>query len=868
MDPPNDISDVFQEATRTKNQIDDLLNKMGESSYSSGTTAGNRSASASSESEVAVQQRLAMLTQQLDKLIARLEELAKGPQGTPMWRKRAGRMREDLNGIKMSTDRLLNHIFRTRQREKLFGGKSSTDGGSEDSAESQLLRERQALQQSAGMLDSILGQGHATLGKMTQQNSVLKNTRRKMYDVLNAVGLSSTLSTSIDRRQRVDAWIVKGGMLAVGRALFRNSKVGQLLVWILDFVVKICAYILPSRLFIPKLPATFDRAEPVKESPLPLVVFSHGLTGNGDENSMLCSALTREIVGGAIVVEIHHQDGSACEAMDDEGRQIPYIPDPVENPTPKELRPLQVRMRANEMKSVIEYFVALHGGKEVSTDPLLNEVSALIDPNRIVPVGYSFGGATVAEYCSTVGVDRIEDKSVSCAVLMDPWTYVTPRDGTDGFRFPEKAHEDGNEGIQTPTLILSSEEFSNYPNMSKATNNLCDKSMHPGSRLRMIDHTRHGNFMELCYWLPRFLIPLAAAAGFYDRRNPSARAYSEASTDDSSEPVAAVAVNKSYNDILDRIDLICADMDGLVIPATGRSRASAAECFSKGGIDLFSRPGIYLNGAVTYDHTGAVVAESVHTYSDVAKAVKVLDGLDNVVMLLYSRDRVLAPYRSEKIIEIYNSLHTPCPEDRGSYGRMLRKIEEESIPVNLIHFMSLEGPLERSMVDKIRTFADIESQAHLASDTSTGADVEVAMPMASLQSGAAVEDIRRFVRERKKLGSGQSVGRVGGLPKVGRSSGCSAAQSLWRSSDVVPAGVSKALGVQVLKQLGYERVACIGDAMNDYEMLKTADVAVAMGNALPEIKKIASIEVNPNSDVQLPGVADLIDRTLAANGRR
>eukprot|EP00453_Perkinsus_chesapeaki_P003275 CAMPEP_0185921016 /NCGR_PEP_ID=MMETSP0924C-20121207/8554_1 /TAXON_ID=321610 /ORGANISM="Perkinsus chesapeaki, Strain ATCC PRA-65" /LENGTH=71 /DNA_ID=CAMNT_0028651727 /DNA_START=19 /DNA_END=231 /DNA_ORIENTATION=+ len=71
-----------------------------------------------------------MLTQQLDKLTARLEELAKGPQGSPMWRKRAGRMREDLNSIKISTDRLLNHIFRTRQREKLFAGKSSADAGS------------------------------------------------------------------------------------------------------------------------------------------------------------------------------------------------------------------------------------------------------------------------------------------------------------------------------------------------------------------------------------------------------------------------------------------------------------------------------------------------------------------------------------------------------------------------------------------------------------------------------------------------------------------------------------------------------------------------------------------------------------------
>ncbi|KAF4682126.1 Platelet-activating factor acetylhydrolase [Perkinsus olseni] len=572
MDPLNDISDVFQEATRTKNEIDDLLGRMEEAGLSTSrssnlTTPANRPASEGSE--VAVQQRMAMLMQQLVKLTNRLEELARGPQGSPMWRKRAARMRDDVDGIKVSTDRLLNHIFRTRQREKLFGAKNSTENGGDQTAESQLLRERQALQQSAGMLDSILGQGHATLGKMTQQNTVLKTTRRKMYDVLNAVGLSSTLSTSIDRRQRVDAWIVRGGMdasskktgctqyrvpggvqgrifypavsevdhgykqttwftdleryatgqLDVSRALFRRSRVMQIVASILEWMVKIVAYVLPSRLFVPKLSSTYDCVEPVEEGSLPLVVFSHGLTGNGDENAMLCSALTREIVGGAIVAEFHHQDGSACEAVDEDGHEIPYIPDPIGSPDPRDLRPKQVRQRANEMKSVIEYLCAIGSGEE-SSDPLLNRVARLIDPRRIIPVGYSFGGATVAEYCSTVGLKRVEDKCVPCAVLMDPWTYVTPRDGSQGFNFPERAHK---EGIQTPTLILGSEEFSKYPGMRAATVNLHDKSLQPGSRLRVVDKTRHGNFMELCFWMPQFLVPVAARIGFYDKNNKSAR---------------------------------------------------------------------------------------------------------------------------------------------------------------------------------------------------------------------------------------------------------------------------------------------------------------------------------------------------------
>ncbi|KAF4725221.1 hypothetical protein FOZ63_033665 [Perkinsus olseni] len=66
------------------------------------------------------------------------------------------------------------------------------------------------------------------------------------------------------------------------------------------------------------------------------------------------------------------------------------------------------------------------------------------------------------------------------------------------------------------------------------------------------------------------------------------------------------------------------------------------------------------------------------------------------------------------------------------------------------------------------------------------------------------------------------------------------------------------------QRTGNKRVACIGDALNDLEMLKEADVPVAMGNALPEIKKIASLEVNPNSNSELPGVADLVDRILSS----
>ncbi|KAF4658178.1 hypothetical protein FOZ61_005811 [Perkinsus olseni] len=308
---------------------------------------------------------------------------------------------------------------------------------------------------------------------------------------------------------------------------------------------------------------------------------------------------------------------------------------------------------------------------------------------------------------------------------------------------------------------------------------------------------------------------------------PASSTYSDVSTADSIEPSIPASsssppstsslINKSGGD-LSVVDLICADMDGTLlspdhnIPDITFNRINKADnngCNNNKTIIptipciSYSRPGIYLNGAITYDHTGAVVAEKIHSYTDIVEAVRVVEGVDDVVVLLYNGDRVLAPCSSGRIEEIYESLHTPCPENCGSYEKMLSKIHDEAIPINLIHFMSLEGRLPEDMLRKIRTFSE--------------------------------------------------------------SSGCTAAQSLWRSCDVVPAGVNKGLGVRVLKEnQGYERVACIGDALNDLEMLQEADVPVAMGNALPEIKKIASLEVNPNSNSELPGVADLVDRILSS----
>jgi Cof subfamily protein (haloacid dehalogenase superfamily) len=84
---------------------------------------------------------------------------------------------------------------------------------------------------------------------------------------------------------------------------------------------------------------------------------------------------------------------------------------------------------------------------------------------------------------------------------------------------------------------------------------------------------------------------------------------------------------------------------------------------------------------------------------------------------------------------------------------------------------------------------------------------------------------------------------------------------------VVPGGISKASGVlSIAKSCGLDvsEVAVVGDAMNDLEMLKCAGLAVAVSNAVPELKEVAHWVVNAHDHPELPGVAQLIEALLLA----
>lgn len=60
---------------------------------------------------------------------------------------------------------------------------------------------------------------------------------------------------------------------------------------------------------------------------------------------------------------------------------------------------------------------------------------------------------------------------------------------------------------------------------------------------------------------------------------------------------------------------------------------------------------------------------------------------------------------------------------------------------------------------------------------------------------------------------------------------------------------TKANAVRALaKEIGAERIVCFGDNINDLPMMKIADLAVAVGNALPEVREAADIVIGSNRE--------------------
>eukprot|EP00929_Paragymnodinium_shiwhaense_P029972 TRINITY_DN17069_c0_g1_i1.p1 TRINITY_DN17069_c0_g1~~TRINITY_DN17069_c0_g1_i1.p1 ORF type:complete len:217 (-),score=68.45 TRINITY_DN17069_c0_g1_i1:71-721(-) len=178
----------------------------------------------SGEASVAVQQRLGFQASEFEKLVKGVRHAVEAmpDKGRAMWDRRAANLEEDYTSIQSSIEKQCGHYFRAKKeeddRKALFGDQERKKGA--DDEMSGLLNERNSLNKSSAMLDDALDQGKAILGNLVDQNKVLKGARRKLLDAANVMGISASLVSVIDRRQKGDKWLIYGGMVLTLFVLF------------------------------------------------------------------------------------------------------------------------------------------------------------------------------------------------------------------------------------------------------------------------------------------------------------------------------------------------------------------------------------------------------------------------------------------------------------------------------------------------------------------------------------------------------------------------------------------------------------------------------------------------------------------------
>ncbi|KAI9205290.1 uncharacterized protein BJ171DRAFT_501702 [Polychytrium aggregatum] len=76
-----------------------------------------------------------------------------------------------------------------------------------------MAQESGALNNVGNQLDGLINSGRAALQELYEQKSILKGTQRRMLDIANSLGLSTTLIRYIEQRTAVDNWILLAGIV-------------------------------------------------------------------------------------------------------------------------------------------------------------------------------------------------------------------------------------------------------------------------------------------------------------------------------------------------------------------------------------------------------------------------------------------------------------------------------------------------------------------------------------------------------------------------------------------------------------------------------------------------------------------------------
>ncbi|KAL7490463.1 hypothetical protein ACHAWT_000090 [Skeletonema menzelii] len=300
------------------------------------------------------------------------------------------------------------------------------------------------------------------------------------------------------------------------------------LMWLVSLFFPVRFLKIPDTALVP---TKKDVSSPVEYSPLnssneinsqSLIMFSHGLTGTGEENALFCTALAKR---GYVVACIHHRDGSSSRVPMPDGTCKFYEHLPNGDDYSPNHRLEQVSYRAKEFLYATKWLLGEERGGNDYDHPILQQIRPKLDKKKVIASGFSYGSTT----CSLAAT--VEPKRFQCAVFLDGWFHVDYSSKGYVYNFPPEAFgedwpngaNNGNvkshmienkDGLTIPSIFINSAQFAGYKQLYAATitlaNNINAHNKHdttiPESTLHVIPDTKHQNFCDVGFWLPKVLL--------------------------------------------------------------------------------------------------------------------------------------------------------------------------------------------------------------------------------------------------------------------------------------------------------------------------------------------------------------------------
>jgi dienelactone hydrolase len=249
-------------------------------------------------------------------------------------------------------------------------------------------------------------------------------------------------------------------------------------------------YLTPSSLSLNK----------TKNSKQRLVVFSHGLTGTGEENSIFCTSLAKR---GYVVASIHHRDGSSSRVPMPDGSCKFYEHFPMGPDYDPKNRLDQVNIRADEMLDTCDWLLKSDCDEKRNEYPVLKEICDNLDTQNVIATGFSYGAATTA-LAATKRPNQFQ-----CAILLDGWFHIEWSAKGIDIDFPPDAFSDktnnGQKGLDVPSLFINSAQFEGYSKLYDATRRLADQ-ISDKSEMHVLPNTRHQNFCDVVFWIQKWAL--------------------------------------------------------------------------------------------------------------------------------------------------------------------------------------------------------------------------------------------------------------------------------------------------------------------------------------------------------------------------